>query len=107
MAAFGIRIACYTHGVTLVTLSMNVEQSGSNNDNCQMRCVRRRSGYADLILTGVAEICLRTDPSAYSWTWVDPDVPASGAWDYVLQVKKLDGNGTFKQMLLSGVHSKR
>jgi len=107
MAAFGVRVYCYTHGVTLVNLCFNAERSGSNNDNCQMRCIRRRSGYADQILVGVAEFSLPGDPTACNWTWVDPDVPASGEWDYALQVRKLDGGGSFKQMLMTAIHSKR
>jgi len=107
MAAFGVRVACYEHGVTLVQLCMNVQRSGSNNDNCQMRVVRRRSGYLDQVLPGTAEFSMLADPTARNWTWVDKDVPASGGWDYVLQVRKLDGNGTFKQMLLTAIHSKR
>jgi hypothetical protein len=107
MAAFGVRIACYAQGMTLVQLSMVVQRSGSNNDNCEMRIVRRRAGYADQILAGTAVFSMLSDATARNWQWVDPNVPASGAWDYVLQVKKLDGQGTFKQMLLSAIHSKR
>jgi len=107
MAAYGVRIACYQNGVTLVQLSMVVERSGSNNDNCEMRIVRRRSGQADKILPGVAVFSMLVDATARNWQWVDNNVPTSGEWDYVLQVKKLDGNGTFKQMLLTAIHSKR
>jgi hypothetical protein len=107
MAAFGVRINCYATGITLIHLSMVVERSGSNNDNCKMRVVRRRAGYGDVVLTGEATFSMLSDATARTWQWVDPNVPVSGEWDYVLQVKKLDGNGTFEQMLLTAIHSKR
>ena len=107
MAAFGVRIACYVNGVTIVNLCFNCHQSGSSNDNCQMRCVRRRAGHADKILVGVAEFTLPEDNEARSWTWVDEYIPESGEWDYVLQVKKVDGSGDFRQMLMTATHNKR
>jgi len=107
MAAFGVRIACYAHGVTFVTLCFAGKRSGSNNDNMEMRVIRRRSGYADTPLPGVAIFSLLADTTGRNWQWVDADVPASGAWDYVLQVNRLDGGGSFQQMLLTAIHSKR
>jgi hypothetical protein len=107
MAAFGVRIACYTHGVTFVTLNFAGKRSGSNNDNMEMRVVRRRSGYGDTILPGTAIFSLLADTTGRAWQWVDADVPANGEWDYVLQVRRLDGGGSLQQMLLTAIHSKR
>ena len=107
MAAFGVRIACYQHGVTFVTLNFAGKRSGSNNDNLQMRIVRRGGGYPEQELPGTAIFSLLADLTGRTWQWVDADVPASAAFDYVLQVKRMDGGGSFQQMLLTAIHSKR
>jgi len=107
MAVFGVRIATFQHGVSLITLNFVGKRSGSNNDNLQMRCVRRLTGVADVILPGTATFSLLADATGRSWQWVDRDVPVSGGVDYVLQIKKLDGAGSFSQMLLTAIHTKR
>jgi len=107
MAAFGVRIATFIHGVSFITLNFVGKRSGSNNDNFEMRCVRRISGSPDVVLPGTAVFSLLADATGRSWQWVDKDVPISGGVDYVLQIKKLDGGGTFSQMLLTAIHTKR
>lgn len=107
MAAFGVRIYCYENGVTTINLNFVSQRSGSNNDNCQFRIVRRRSGFADKILAGEPFFVLLADKTAWNWQWIDEYVPAVGDWDYVLQVKKLDGAGLFSQMTMNAVHNKR
>ena len=107
MAVFGVRIACYEHGITMITLNFNCQRSGSNNDNCEMRIVRRAAGFGDYILPGTPDFTMFSDKTAAAWTFVDPDVPATGAFDYIVQVKKKDGNGIFYDMYLSAIHSKR
>jgi len=107
MAAFGVRIACWEMGVTFITLNFNCKRSGSNPDACNMRIVRRRSGQPDKILPSVPYITLPSLPAAISWTFVDDSVPLSGFWDYILQIKRLEGGGVFYEMNLAAVHSKR
>jgi len=107
MAAFGVRVACYVHGVTFVTVNFVGKRSGSNNDNFEMRVVRRIAGFADVPLPGKAIFSLLADPTGRTWQWVDGDTPLSGAIDYVLQVNRLDGGGSFNQMLMTAIHSKR
>ena len=107
MSAFGVRVACWETGVTFVTLNFNAKRSGSSDDACNLRIVRRRAGYADKILPGVPYCTLPQFPTAISWTFVDDSVPVSGYWDYILQIYRIEGGGTFYEMNMSAIHSKR
>ena len=107
MATLAVELDCITGGFTRVTLCMSVERTGSDNDRYKMRMVRRITGSADVILPGTPEFVMGASEDVKSWTWIDPNIPADGAYTYALQVYRISGLGVFNEMVLTAEHFKK
>lgn len=106
MAKLGVRIACRAGGKTLVTLCLSAQRATDANDKAKMRCVRRRSGYADKTLPNEMDFTMPEAQGPLSWVFIDENVPADGDWDYIIQIYRKGGSGTFYEITCSAVHMK-
>jgi hypothetical protein len=108
MATFSVRLPCTQGGRTLITLNLCCERTGSNNDRHGLRIVRRHTdGSNQVILLGAPDIELNSNKDAKSWTWIDGNVPETRDYDYILQINRREGNGTYYEMVLYGIHYKK
>lgn len=107
MTVLACAVTVQQGGTTAVTLSWEMQRSGSTNDRASFRIVRRADGVADVVLPSAPQFSLGGDRDVRSWTWIDVNVPTSGVYSYVLQIMKLGGGGTFYAMSLIGVHYRR
>ena len=78
MAAFGIRIYCYEHGTTTITLNFVAQRSGGSNDNLQFRIQRRKTGETTKTLASEPFFALTADKIGWGWVFIDEDVPDEG-----------------------------
>lgn len=109
MAKLGVRISCYEHGTTLLTLCFQAQDSLTGFQmQGAFRVVRRKTGEADKVLPTEMDFRTYGFMQAFSWQFIDNDVPSSGDWDYIAQFKQ-GGTvaGEFEEMQLSAVHYKR
>jgi hypothetical protein len=107
MTILAATIDCIAGGFSKVTLSFSAYRTGSNNDEYEMRIVRKRAGTADAILPGTPRFNLTTNEDIRSYSWIDPNIPSDGDYTYTLQVRRLAGLGQFNEMTLIAEHFKK
>lgn len=107
MAVAKVSLPCFAGGRTVITLNLCGQRSGSNADRAQFRIVRRISGQADVALMGTPDFVLTAQRDVRSWTFIDNSVPTTATYEYVLQINRQDGGGTFYEMVLLAQHFKR
>jgi len=107
MAVLSCNTPAKAGGTTLVFLNFEAQRSGSSDDRCAFRVVRRGNGQTDKILPTNPQFTLPGNRDVRAWTFVDTDIPADGTYQYVAQIMKLAGGGTFYAMSIIGVHFRR
>lgn len=107
MAKVSVALPCSQGGRSILTLNFTAIRSGGDNDRAALRLVRRRTGYSDVVIPGSPEFVFTNNQDARSWTWVDNDIPATDGYLYVVQVKRINGGGSFQTITLTGLHITR
>lgn len=102
-----ITLPCFAGGRSVLTWNMGSFRTGGDNDRSEWRIARRQNGSPDHYLIGTPQITMTAREDTRSWTWIDDDIPTDGHYTYVLQVRRLVGQGTVTEMVLLGQHFKR
>jgi hypothetical protein len=107
MALLAVTLDCFVGGFTKVTLCMSAERTGSNNDEYEMRMLRKAPGVADKILPGTPRFVLTPEEDVKTYCWIDPLISVTADHTYILQVRRIEGEGTFNEMTLIAEHFKK
>jgi hypothetical protein len=107
MAVVSCTLNCVAGGFSKITVCFSATRVGSNNDHFKMRIIRRKAGTADYVVPGTPEFVLTGAVDIRSYSFIDPNVPADGAYSYTLQAMRLEGSGTFYEMNIIGEHFKK
>lgn len=106
MALVSCNVQCTAGGFTRVTFNCSAQRTGGDNDKFSVRVVRRGNG-GDAVLPGAPNFVLTGAEDIRSWTWIDANIPVSGAYLYVLQIMRLSGVGTFYEIVMTAEHFKK
>jgi hypothetical protein len=107
MAQLAVNIICSAGGTTQIRVDFEVRRSGSSNDNAAIRIVRRITGQADVVLPSNPQFVLPSDRDTRGWTFLDVNVPTDDVYTYILQIKRIDGAGTFYAMAMTAIHFRK
>ena len=107
MASVAVNLPCTAGGTTQINLNFESQRSGSTNDRCAFRIVRRGDGQPDVVLPSAPNFVLTSSKDARSWQFVDMNIPTNQNFTYQLQINKLEGGGNILGMVLSAIHYRK